>query len=225
MPKPKLPSRRWSSEELRLLSELYPSRSTKDVAAALERSVLSVYNAALKLELKKTAEYHRLYGFQKGSTIGRPFRFRKGNVPHNKGVRRPGWHSGRMRETQFKKNHRPQTWKPVGTIRADTEGYLRVKVRERRPGDAGGGWDKNVWPLLHHVIWREHHGPIPAKHVVTFKDRDRSNCSIDNLELISKAENARRNQMWTNLPRPLAEAIALNGAIKRKLREATSGKK
>jgi hypothetical protein len=54
--------------------------------------------------------------------------------------------------------------------------------------------------------------------MVAFKDGDRSNCAIENLELRSMADNARRNNMWGRLPRELAEVIQLNGALKRKVR-------
>jgi hypothetical protein len=46
-----------------------------------------------------------------------------------------------------------------------------------------------------------------------------ANCVLENLELISMAENARRNRMWNVMPRELAEVIHLNGQLKRKLRE------
>jgi hypothetical protein len=129
-----------------------------------------------------------------------------------------------MRETQFKKGQRSQTWKPVGTVVPDADGYLHIKVREHRPGDPGG-WGKNVWPLLHHEVWKKHKGPIPPKHLVVFRDRNRENCAFENLELISMAENARRNRMWTVLPRDLANIIHLNGQIKRKIRGLANGKK
>jgi hypothetical protein len=67
-------------------------------------------------------------------------------------------------------------------------------------------------------VWEQHKGPIPPKHVVAFKNGDRSNCAIENLELLSMAQNARRNSMWQRLPRELAVVIQMNGALKRKLR-------
>jgi hypothetical protein len=149
--------------------------------------------------------------------------FPKGHVPANKGVRRPGWFAGRMRETQFRKGQRSgiaaKNWKPIGTILPDGEGYLRIKVREAVCGkEATGFGNSKVWPMYNRYVWEQHHGPIPPQHLVVFKDRDRANCSIENLELISMAENARRNSMWTNLPRALALTIQLNGALKRRLR-------
>ena len=140
----------------------------------------------------------------------------------NKGLRRPGWHAGRMRETQFKKGQlsgkAAANHKPIGTVLADNEGYLRIKVRERTSYAEEPGWNKNVWPLLSHYVWEQHHGEIPPRHLVVFKDGDRSNCAIENLKLLSMADNISRNHWKNTLPRELAEAILLNGRLKRKIR-------
>lgn len=215
----------WSDADVRKLARLYPDQPTKRIAKALNATVFRVYAKARKLGLKKTDGYLHDPSSRcrliRGTKIGQAYRFPKGHVPFNKGLRRPGYSVGRMKETQFKKGERSgvaaELWKPIGSVVADPEGYLRIKVRERAPGDAPG-WNKNVWPLLSHCIWQMHHGPIPAKHVVVFKNRDRSNCAIENLELISMAENARRNRMWVTMPRELAEVIQLNGALKRQIR-------
>lgn len=214
--------RGWTDDDLRRLAKLYPGLPTEEVASRLGRTIYGVFGAAHKLGLKKTPEYlARECGLQKGTKIGEAFRFGKGHVPANKGLRRPGWHAGRMQETQFKKGEKSgiaaTNWKPIGTILTDSDGYLRIKVRERQAGDAQG-WNREIWPCVHHQVWREHKGRIPPKHMVVFKDHNRTNCAIENLELISMAENARRNRMWIRLPRELAEAIQLNGVLKRKIR-------
>jgi hypothetical protein len=222
----------WSAAERKLVRKLYPNRPTKEIAEALGRTVRSVYQAADKLGLKKTEDFLRSEEahcrLQKGSRIGEAFQFKKGQVPANKGLRRPGWHAGRMRETQFKKGQRSgvaaKRWRPIGTILADPEGFLRIKVRERTSYAEEPGWHPNVWPLLSHQVWEKHKGPIPPKHMVIFKDGDRNNCEIENLDCISMAENARRNRMWNILPRELAEAIHLNGQLKRRIRNL-DGKK
>lgn len=128
-----------------------------------------------------------------------------------------------MKETQFKKGQRSgkaaQNWRPIGSILPHADGYLRIKVREAVHGEEAYGFgNTKVWPLLQRKMWEDHNGPIPPKHVVVFKDKNRQNCAIENLELISRAELARRNRMWNILPRELAEAIQLNGVLKRKLR-------
>ncbi len=221
--------RPWTEGDLTRLRTLYPISSTQKLAAALARPVYSVYNAAHKLGLRKTESYYESPEsgrLRRGET--RPeciaTQFPKGHVPANKGLRRPGWFSGRMRETQFKKGERrgvaARNWKPVGTVLPDSEGYLRIKVREAVHGVEPTGFGNcDVWPLLQRHIWEQHHGPVPSGHVVAFKDRNRSHCTIDNLECIPRAELAHRNRMWNRYPRELAEAIQLQGQLKRKLRK------
>lgn len=225
-PKPPQPTdtkrRFWSKEDLTRISELYPEHPTAEVARLLGRGIDAVYRAAFKLRITKTPEFLKANcRLQEGTAVGRAYRFPKGYTPANKGIRRPGWNRGRMRETQFKKGERSgmaaKKWVPIGTIRLASDGYLRIKVREAVFGEPTGWGNPDAWPQYHRHVWKQHNGPIPPKHIVIFKDGDRTNCAIGNLELISMAENARRNRMWGRYPRELAEAIQLNGTLKRKL--------
>src|SRR5581483_8181698 len=210
----------WSAEEIKRLGDLYPNTANEEIGRILGRSRSAIDGAGRKFGLSKTAEYLTAHArLQKGSDIGTAFRFHKGQTPANKGVRRPGWHAGRMQETQFKKGGRPQTWKPIGTVLPEHEGYLRVKVKERAPGE--NGWHAAVWPLVHHRTWIEHNGPIPEGYAVVFKDGDRKNCAIENLERVSRGELAKRNAMWGRYPEELTAAIMANAALKRKLRRAS----
>jgi hypothetical protein len=196
--------------------------------------VRSVYNAAYNLGLRKSKEFLQSEEsglLRKGQT--RPesvaTQFKKGQAPANKGVRRPGWSTGRMKETQFKKGCRTgiaqKNWKPIGTVLLDGDGYPRIKVREAVHGvEPTGFGNQKCWPFLSRRTWEESNGPIPPGHVIVFRDGQRDNCAIGNLECISRADLARRNSMWGRLPQELAEVIQLNGALKRKLRRLTDGK-
>jgi hypothetical protein len=227
-----LSRRSWTAEELHYVEAHYPDASTAKIAEALGRSLTQVYQKAAVLGVKKSPEFDASQEsgrLKKGQSRGTAFQFPKGHVPANKGLRRPGWAPGRMRETQFGKGQRSgmaaRNWKPIGAIRTDPEGYLRIKIREAEHGtEATGFGNTKVWPLLNRHIWEQHHGPIPPKHIVLFKDGNRQNCAIENFELISMADNARRNSMWNNMPRELAEVIQLRGALNRRLRKL-DGKK
>lgn len=152
-------------------------------------------------------------------------RFPKGHVPVNKGLRRPGWGPGRMKSTQFKAGERSgmaaKNWRPVGTILMDADGYQRIKIREAHPGEAHGFGNVRVWPLLQRHVWAEAHGPIPAGYNVCFKDGDKTNCALTNLELVSRRDMMKRNTVH-NLPKPLAETIQLLGALNRQIRKRTT---
>ena len=220
--------RPWTPEEEQYVREHYRDTNTKVMAKHLNRTVGMVYQKADKFGLEKSDEYRKdpanHCGLQKGANVGAAFRFKKGQVPPNKGLRRPGWAPGRMAETQFKPGQRSgkaaENWVPIGTIKADTEGFLRIKVREAVHGaEATGFGNTKVWPLLNRHVWEQHKGPIPPGHVVAFKDKNRNNCDIDNLELLSLKDNMARNTIWNpvNMPKEIAELIQLKGAINRQI--------
>jgi hypothetical protein len=73
---------------------------------------------------------------------------------------------------------------------------------------------------VHQLVWQLHHGDIPEKHHVAFKDRSegsKEKVVIENLELLSYAEMMRRNSYHTNLPKEFAVLVQLRGAIQRKI--------
>jgi hypothetical protein len=221
--------RAWTTAEDETLRRLYPNTRTAEIAQRLGRNLSGVYQRAYVLDLHKSAEFFASPAA--GRTNGRQglgTRFGKGHVPANKGLRRPCWGPGRMKETQFRKGVRmgiaAKNWRPVGTILPDADGYLRIKVREAQPGERYGFGNVRVWPLMQRHVWEQVHGPIPPGHNVCFKDGDRSNCAIDNLELVSRADLMRRNS-YHNYPAPIPEVIQLIGALNRKIRRRGDGNK
>ena len=110
-------------------------------------------------------------------------RFEKGIIPWNKGISFQA--GGRSAETRFKKGNIPHNHRPVGSERITKDGYVEIKVAE-----------PDKWELKHRVVWEEHHGEVPKDHIVTFIDLDRTNCNIDNLKMISMAQNAVLNKMF-----------------------------
>lgn len=223
----------WTEEQLRVVRELYAGTATRKLAERIGRGVGSVHRKAAELGLRKSAEFLRSAEsgiLRKGES--RPgcvaTQFRKGQVPVNKGLRRPGWAPGRMAETQFKPGERrgiaARNWRPVGSIAEDLEGYLRIKVRDALAGEATGFGNVKVWPLMQRHVWEKECGPIPKGHVIAFRDGNKQNVAIGNLECISRAELARRNSMWTVYPRELAVVVHLTGQLGRKIRRLERGK-
>ena len=218
----------WADWERSYLREIYPEFATSVVAGIFRRSVCSINSQAFKDGLKRSPE--GCGWLRKGDVVpgSERTRFQKGQVPANKGVKMPGWAPGRMRETQFKAGCRSgmaaKNWKAIGTITPDSEGFLRIKVREAVHGkEATGFGNAKVWPLYNRYLWEQHKGPIPPKHVVAFIDHDRSHCAIENLELLSMADNARRNAMWNRFPPELVQVIMLTGALKRQIKRRQRG--
>lgn len=212
--------RPWSERDERLLRELYPDQPTGQVARRLKRSVRAVYGRAKNIGLKKSPAYlasPAACRLRRGDHVGRRFWFPKGHVPANKGLRRPGWGPGRMRETQFRKGQlngvAALRFKPIGSTRL-VDGYLYRKVAA-----VPGPWTRN-WKLAHLLLWESLHGPVPAHHVVVFQNGDRTDIRGDNLKLIHRRELMARNSVH-NLPKPLAQTVQLLGALRRQINRRT----
>lgn len=203
----------WSDKAVSILRAEYPDTPTATLAKRLKRSVGQVYQKANSMGLRKSEAYlasPAACRLRRGDNVGAAHRFKKGQTSWNAGAHyQPG---GRAAETQFKPGAKPQTWVPVGTEVVDTEGYRKRKVRD----DAPAGMARKNWKFVHVILWEERYGPIPPGHIVVFKDRNRSNITIENLELITRVENMTRNTVH-RLPKELALAVQLKGALVRQI--------
>lgn len=218
--------RLWTISEDEILWARYPHEPTQNIARLLNRSIPQVYRKAWILGLKKSDEYlasPHACRLRRGDKVGWAHRFQKGHIPANKGLRRPGWAPGRMAVTQFKKGERRgaalRNWKSIGTVLPDTDGYMRRKIAE----GVGGFGNQRVWEFVHRRVWEDAHGPIPPGYVVVFKDGDKTNTALENLELISRRDLMSRNTVH-NYPPELAQVIQLAGALKRKIRNRENAK-
>lgn len=204
----------WSADELALLRQLYPDTPTKDIAERLGRTTTQVYTKANGIGLKKSDAYLATPAsgrIEAGSSVGAAGRFSKGHTPWNAGKKGydPG---GRSVTTRFKKGQRPQTWVPVGTEVVDRDGYRKRKVRD----DAPPGQSRHNWKFVHVLVWEEHRGPVPKGHAVVFRDGNRKNIRIDNLELVNRRDLMKRNSVH-RLPKELARVVQLKGAVQRQI--------
>ena len=158
---------KWTPEQCRFLEANIKGRSRKEMT----RMINETFNLSLTDGQVIGAIKNR------GLSNGRDTRFKPGmvNQRNPKGLRM-------SQATEFKKGNRPWNYKPVGSERVNTDGYVDVKIA-----------DPNKWRQKHHLIWEEAHGPIPKGHMLIFGDGNRLNVTLDNLILITLAQNARLN--------------------------------
>lgn len=217
------PRKRWADTELEQLRVLYPDTKSELIAKSLKRSLAQIYNKAHQLGLAKSEAYlasPAACRLRRANNPGIAFRFTKGHVPANKGLRRPGWGPGRMRETQFKKGQMAgaaaRKWVPVGTEVVDDEGYLKRKISDDR-----AKLSRFNWRYVHVLLWEQAYGLVPPGYAVKFIDGDRRNVVLGNLCLVSRADLARLNGMWNRYPHALCRVIQLRGAINRQINRRT----
>ncbi|MBT1702939.1 HNH endonuclease signature motif containing protein [Chryseosolibacter indicus] len=156
--------KKWTMAELNWLRENFKTKPAKQLAKEL-----GVPLKALEGTLKR-------YGIKSG----RDTRFHKDHSVWNKGK------SIRLSpKSEFKKGVVPHNTKNDGaiTIRRDKTGrnYKYIKVA------------KGVWVLYQRFVWEQINGTIPDGFLVAFKNNDSLDCSIENLYLISKSDNMKRN--------------------------------
>lgn len=213
--------RPWTKRELAVLRREYPHRQTKLIATKLGRSASTTYQKAIKLGLRKSAEYlaspaaRRLDG-----KIGSAHRFTKGHQTWNKGTH---WTAGgRSAETRFKpgqlSGRARQLLKPLGALRTNKDGYLERKVTTEGRG-------AQRWKSAHRLVWEAANGPVPPGHVVVFKPGRRTakldEIELDGLDLVTRQELMRRNTLH-RYPKEIARLIQLRGALNRQINKRVS---
>lgn len=176
-----------TKEEKDFFTEYVPGHTYKEIQAGFCKR----FNRPITL--------NQVIGYIKrnGLNTGTDGRFKKGQTAHNKGIK--GWYAQGMERNWFKKGNIPQNYKPVGSERISKDGYIEIKVK-----------DPNKWQLKHRYIWEKENGKIPKGMLLIFKDNNKLNIDLDNLMLISKAENAVINRAGDSVFTGQAKEVIVN---------------
>lgn len=168
----------FTQEQLEWIKTTYVGRSRKELT--------ELYNKQFP-DNPKTYEQMVTATKNHGFTSGLTGHFVKGHVPFNKGKKG----SIKPNSGSFKPGSVPPNRKPLGSERLDTKtGHILVKVEEINPYNG----QPTRYKHKHVVVWEQHHGSVPKDMVVSFVDGDKTNCSIENLELISRSMLLRLNR-------------------------------
>lgn len=200
----------WTEDELTVLRELYPYMRSNDIAARMGCTRNQVLGKAWKIGLKKTREAIASMAraeMDDPQHPGRQHQFKKGAEPWNKGI--PFEPGGRSAETRFKKGHAPVNWLPIGSERERTDGYLERKLTDT-------GVTRRDFVCVHRIVWQEAGREIPPGQVLIFKDGNKRNFALDNLELVTRADLMRRNSAHNYGPE-IFKLHQLQGAITRQI--------
>lgn len=124
-----------------------------------------------------------------GLSTGRFGRFKKGNVPANKGKKMPKAVYEKAKATMFKPGSTPSNTMPIGTEKKLPDGYIWIKIN-----DLPRVKKQENWIQKHRAVYEKHYGKIPEGYVVIFLDRNRENFDPENLAAIKRSELARLNK-------------------------------
>lgn len=202
--------RYWTKSEEDFLREWYSRTDVfvSDIAARLGRSLTLVYQKARKLGLLRPKEVASLAG-KIGSRheAARAHQFTSGHTPANKGKKMSPELYAKCAPTMFKKGNIPGNHREVGSERVNKDGYVEIKVAE-----------PNKWKAKHRVIWEAANGPVKKGYNVQFKDGNPKNITLENLYLISRAQQLKeQNSLMARYPKEIREVIHLRGAVKRQM--------
>lgn len=200
-----------------------------------ENQIQFIKNSYLNIPIKNI-------GLQTGATYGRVMRFlnnnnliipaaiieqrkmdsrkKKGDIPFNKGKKQIQYMSAaaieKTKATRFQKGNEPHNTKKEGngTIasRKDKTGRIYKHIRIK----------KGVWELYHRWLWERENGKIPEGYLIVFKDENTLNTTIENLEIITMAENMYRNSKH-NYPQEVIPSLVLSKQIETKLKTLQNG--
>jgi HNH endonuclease len=172
----------WTQEEIEFLKNNYENTLTSQLAQILGKNISAVYRMAYSLQIRKTQEFIKSFG----STLSQhpaalANRIKTGNEPYNKGKKMPDHIRNKVLKTFFKAGHLPHNTKSDGALSKRSDGYWWMRV-----GLAN-------WKQVHRVVWEQANGPLQKNDVIRFKDGNRDNYQLDNLELTTKQGNMQLN--------------------------------
>ncbi len=208
----------WAPELLEILDLMYADIHTQELADFLGLPVTRVHAMANARGLRKNPELLAQMARDRLTEGHGALRsqFQKGHRSWNTG--RKGFSHPGSKATQFQKGARPHTWQPIGTYRINADSCLERKVNDLP------GANHVRWHPVTRLVWQEAHGPIPENHLVVFKPGQKTKVleliTVDRLECITRAENARRNHPNSSNPE-LARLVQLKGAITRQVNRIT----
>jgi hypothetical protein len=164
----------------KLLTKHYLNTPVKRMATMIGRSDTFVKIRLRQLGLKQTRRM--IEKFKKDSQI------KKGNIPMNKGKSMTPEMYKKCKATMFKKGriNFNELYDGAITIRHSHQDrkdppYYHIRLA------------KGKWIALHTYNWEKINGKVPEGHCLWFKDGNSLNPDPDNMELITRAENMRRN--------------------------------
>ena len=167
---------RYTPAEINFLKKTIPGHSPVDVAILFNREFYPVILRASQV---------KCFMHNYGLCNYRDTRFHPGHASHNKGIKGsyyPGCEKG-----WFKSDHIPWNYQPVGTERINGDGYVDVKISDRKKQP----WKR--WKAKHIILWEAANRKVPKGHCVIFADGNKRNFALGNLLLVSRAELAVMN--------------------------------
>ena len=169
---------KFSEEQLTFIKKIAPGRYATEITEMVNKQF------DLELLVSQIESCKRNHNIKSGIDS----KFKKGNIPANKGKKgsmSPEQYK-KCKATMFKKGSIPANARAIGSERIDKNGYVLIKIQD-------GHGNKN-WIRKHRYLYEQAYGEIPKGHKVIFADGNIRNFELNNLILISDAEELIMNK-------------------------------
>lgn len=207
----------WTPDRIAQLRGLYATRSAQECAELMGLTYKQVVHGVKRAGLRKSREWkvaRMRAAHQQGIAGGQHTRFAAGHATWNAGMHGLDIGGKRTRFQPGQRNGRSaQLWRPIGSESIDAYGYPIRKV-------ADTGHKPTDWRWIHHLVWEAAGREIPPGHALTFRDGDKRNAALDNLELLSRAELMARNTVH-RYPEHIVKAVQALGVLNRQINRRT----
>lgn len=180
-------------------TDLYPQEVIDYICANVEG--VSHYQMSVRVNEAFGTSYTRnqikRFYAKRGLNSGLTGGVEKGHTPPNKGKK--GERASGCEKTWFQKGNSPPNKLPIGTVLKKYDGYLWRKIGE----------SSREWKQEHLLVWEAANGPMPEGCLVGFKDGNKENVALENLMLLTKAENAQLNNRKLRFSDPEKTEVGL----------------
>jgi len=183
----------WTESEMAEFISLFPTTPNKELMVKFNCTYNVIRNIARNNGLKKSKEYWDDY--LKNKAHNHLPKFKKGQESWCKGTK------GVMNngnKTRFTKGQEPHNKKPIGHISRSRD-HLTIKTEQGVK-------------QLQRYIWELHYGEIPPRSIIRFKDGNKRNFDIENLELCNRAYSL-KDKHPLKYPEDIRNAILIKREI------------
>lgn len=195
----------WHWTTLDTIRTHYPYRTAYQVGALLGLPASVVASKANEMGIKKAPGFYQSHAYKISLSKEGKGQFKKGQVSHNKGKPMSDELKAKFAHTWFKKGHEPHNTKHDGYTRISKDGYQEIRIA------------KGKFMFLHRKVWEEVNGPVPPGHALVFKDGNKLNCAIENLDVLSRAQLMQRNTIH-HYPDELKGVIRALSSLKKTIK-------
>lgn len=200
----------WTDDQCAQLRAHYPDSMPAQLESLFGLKIGQIYHKANKLGLRKSEAYKAAEQQRQSErllVVGIPHRLQAGHATWNKGMKGLDLEG---KATQFKPGNRPHNWRPLGYERISEDGYLERKITDDGP-------PKAHFKGVHVLVWEAEYGPVPQGSAIVFKNGNKRDIRLDNLECITRQELMQRNTRH-NYPE-LKEVYAVKARITRTINQ------